>query len=83
MTRAGIAQSVVCFNWATGSKPGVPLQVWLDSFSPHSSDRLCGPPSLLSDGYRFHSLRAERLVLNLRIYVTVPPLPYTSAWRDA
>jgi hypothetical protein len=60
-------------------------------FSSHTTrpDRLWGPPSLRSSGYRGQSGRDVKVTTHiclesiLGIRAAIPPLPHTSSWRGA
>jgi hypothetical protein len=58
-------------------------------YSPRRPDRLWGPPSLLSNGYRGLSGREVKLTTHLKVVPrsrkceSVHPLPHTPSWRSA
>jgi hypothetical protein len=48
------------------------------------SDRLCGPPSIISHGYRGVKLAIRlRLLSRLRMNGSIPPLTHKSSWHSA
>jgi hypothetical protein len=52
--------------------------------SPQRPDRLWGPPSLLSNGYRWVKLTTLlQIVPRSRKRGSIHPLPHTSSWRSA
>jgi hypothetical protein len=82
--------SIATGYWLYDRGVGVRVPVGSSIFpSPPCLDRLWGPQSLLSNGYRGYSGRSVKLTTHLQLVPgstkcgSIHPVPHTPSWRNA